>query len=259
MENIYSELKLFLMVFTRVSIILFMMPFFNLRTAPPILKAGLSLILSIIIYFSINKNKISIPLDNIEFIFSIIKEIFIGFIISLTIILFFEAIRIAGQYMGFQIGFSITNILDPYYGNQQSILASFIYFTAFVLFLCLNGHHILLKSLVDSFYILSFGNLNVGKGIFDLVLYYSSEMFRISIKIASPVLGMILLTHIIFAIITRVIPQMNIMIVAFPIQIIIGLIFFGLSFHILSRFMEVYTINVQKIIYDTLNIINKGS
>ena len=255
MENIYPELKLFLVVFTRVSIILFMMPFFNLRTTPPILKAGLSLILSIIIYLSIDKNRISIPLNDLEFVFSIIKEIFIGLIISLTIILFFEAIRIAGQYMGFQIGFSITNILDPYYGNQQSILASFIYFTAFVLFLCINGHHILLKTLVDSFYILSFGNLNVRKDIFDLVLYYSSEMFKISIKIASPVLGIILLTHIIFAIITKVIPQMNIMIVAFPIQIIIGLIFFALSFYILSRFMEGYILNIKKIIYDTLLII----
>ena len=109
--------------------------------------------------------------------------------------------------------------------------------------------------MVDSFYILSFGNLNVRKDIFDLVLYYSSEMFKISIKIASPVLGIILLTHIIFAIITKVIPQMNIMIVAFPIQIIIGLIFFGLSFYILSRFMEGYILNIKKIIYDTLLII----
>ena len=94
----------------------------------------------------------------------ILAEVIIGMILGLMVQMFFEGVRMMGQMVGFQTGFAITNVLDPQSGIQVSIFANTAYLTAIILFLLLNGHHILLNAVKDSFDIINVGSwgLNVG-------------------------------------------------------------------------------------------------
>ena len=74
---------------------------------------------------------------------------------------------------------------------------------------------------------------SVGEGIFKKIIDASGEMFYLSLKIGAPAVAALLLTTAAFGIIARVVPQMNILIVAFPLKIVVGLFFFGFSIEIL--------------------------
>ena len=229
-----------------------MFPFFNARVIPVLSKAGLALMISIILFSVINHDMIPFPNNVWEIIQVIITEFIIGMILGLMVQLFFEGITMMGQVVGFQTGFAITNILDPQSGVQVSIFSNFAYFLAMVVFLILNGHHLALNAMRESFEIINVGSLNLNRQIFQRLLFVSGEMFVIALKIGAPAIAALLFTEVAFALVTKLIPQMNIMIVAFPVQIIIGLIFFGITLNIILRFVENYLGGLDVLLIDTM-------
>ena len=236
----YPEFKSFFLILIRVGVILFMFPIFSSRLIPVLAKAGLAFIITIILFPAISDKMGEFPHTSWGMVQLMISEFIIGMILALLVQLFFEGIRMMGQLVGFQTGFAITNILDPQSGMQVSILANMAYLVAMALFLLLNGHHILLSAIRESFEIINVGSLSLNKQIFQQIIDTSADMFIIAIKIGAPAIAILLFTKVVFGLITKLIPQMNIMIVAFPVQIVIGLMFFGVSLQVLLRFMEGY-------------------
>ncbi|MBU4010387.1 MAG: flagellar biosynthetic protein FliR, partial [Proteobacteria bacterium] len=182
----------------------------------------------------------------------IIGELIIGMILGLLVLFFFEGIRIMGQLAGMEIGFSIANVLDPQSGAQTSILSNIAYLMAIVLFLILNGHHIILNAIRESFAILQPGSVHLNKKVFQEVLHRSGEMFVISVQIGAPVIAAILFIQLAFGLITRLLPQMNVMVVAFPVQIVTGLIFFGISLWVMLHSIEKYLGNMDKLLINMM-------
>ncbi len=249
----YQEFKLFFLIFIRVSAILFLFPFFSSRLIPVLSKAGLSLIIAIILFPVLHINETSEFPTNLWGMFQlIISEFAIGMILGLMVEMFFEGVKIMGQLVGFQTGFAITNILDPQSGTQVSILSNMAYLVAVVLFLILNGHHVMLNAMRESFQIINIGSINLNMHIFETIISNVGEMFVVAVKIGAPAIAALLFTKAAFGLITKLIPQMNIMIVAFPIQIVIGLLFFGISLNTLLRLMEIYIEDLSAVLMNTM-------
>jgi len=249
----YQEFKAFSLILIRVSVILLMFPFFSSRVIPVLVKAGLVLIITIILFSVIDNKGIEFPDTLCGIVQMITAELIIGMILGLLVRMIFEGIMMMGQLVGFQTGFAITNILDPQSGMQVSILSNMAYLVAMVVFLILNGHHILLNAVRESFEIINVGSLSLDRRIFQEIINASGDMFVIAIKIGAPAIAALLLTNIAFGLITKLIPQMNIMIVAFPIQIVIGLIFFGVCLNVILRFMERYLGDLGSLLINTMN------
>jgi len=157
-----------------------------------------------------------------------------------------------GQTVGFQTSFAITNIIDPQSGAQISILANLAYLVAMIFFLLLNGHHILLSAVRESFEIIHVGSLGLNVEMFNKIVPIYGDMFAIAVKIGAPAIAALLFTNLAFGLIVKFIPQMNIMIVAFPVQIIIGLLFFGVSLNVVLIFMEAYLKNLGHMLINTM-------
>jgi flagellar biosynthetic protein FliR len=249
----YQEFKLFFLIFIRVVAILFLFPFFSSRLIPVLSKAGLSLAITIILFPVVHLNEtVEFP-ANLWGLFQLIaSEFTVGMILGLMVEIFFEGVKIMGQLVGFQTGFAITNILDPQSGTQVSILSNMSYLVAVVLFLMLNGHHIMLNAIKESFNIINIGSLNLNMQIFETIINSVGEMFVLAIKIGAPAVAALLFTKAAFGLITKLIPQMNIMIVAFPVQIVVGLLFFGISLNILLGIMEIYIEDLNAVLVNTM-------
>jgi flagellar biosynthetic protein FliR len=152
------------------------------------------------------------------------------------------------------MGFAIINVLDPQTGVQASIIAQFGYWVAILIFLILNGHHLLLKALKESFDIINVGSIGFSEGLFKTVVDASSHMFLLAIKIGAPAIAALLFVSAAFGICAKFTPQMNILIVAFPIKIVVGLIFFGLSLEILLRIIKGYLGNFDTALINIMNL-----
>lgn len=248
----YQECKAFFLILIRISAILFMFPFFSARVIPVLSKAGLALIITIILFPVVNNKMVVFP-DTLFGQFQLIlSELMIGMILGLLVNIFFEGVRLMGQLVGFQTGFAIANIIDPHSGIQISLFSNMAYLLAIILFLLLNGHHILLNALKESFEIIHVGSLGLSKEMFEKIIPIYGDMFVIAIKIGAPAIAALLFTKVAFGLITKFIPQMNIMIVAFPVQIVIGLLFFGICLDVLLRFMERYLEGLSSLLMNTM-------
>jgi flagellar biosynthetic protein FliR len=249
----YQEFRSFFPIFIRVSVILFMFPFFNARIIPVLSKVGLTLIITVVLFPVIGNKMVAFPHTLWGMAQLIITEALIGMILGLLVQMFFEAVRIMGQLVGFQTGFAIVNILDPQSGSQVSILANMAYLVAIVSFLVMNGHHILLSAMRESFEIINPGSLGLNRQIFQEIMQVSGDMFVIALRIGAPAIAALLFVSVAFGLITKLIPQMNVMIVLFPIKITIGLFFFGICLHGLLRFMERYLGGLDSLLINTMS------
>jgi flagellar biosynthetic protein FliR len=235
--NIYSwsfqQFESFLIIFTRVSFILFMMPLIGSRNLPVLPKIGLSFMTSFILLPVVEVKSLSLISAPISFTLFIVREALIGFILGFSIRLAFVGVQLAGEIMGFQMGFGMANVLDPQSGLNSSVMSQFQYFVALLIFLSIDGHHWFFKALAQSFQLITPGGISLREGMFRYFLGISGNMFHIAIKIVAPVMAILIFIQLSLGIIARMIPQINLLISSFPLTIGLGLIVLGLSLDLL--------------------------
>lgn len=235
-----EQFKSFVLILIRVSIVLFMFPIIGARIWPNMVKAGLALTISMILFPVVQPDPALFPETILGGARLILSELILGLIIGLTLRLFLTAVQLACQLVGFQMGFAVANVLDPESGAQAPILANMGYWVAALIFLLLNGHHVLLRTLADSFAVIKVGSLGLSDGLFHKMLELSGDMFAMAVKLGAPAIAALLMTSAAFGIIAKVVPQMNILIAAFPVKIIVGLFFFGVCLEALLYFTRHY-------------------
>jgi flagellar biosynthesis protein FliR len=182
----------------------------------------------------------------------LLSEFAVGMILGLMVQVFFEAVRMMGQLVGFQTGFAITNILDPQSGIQVSILSNMAYLVTLVLFLALDGHHLFIRALKESYEVLPVGALHLKGEPFVELMGKFGDMFVLSIKMGAPAIVGLLFLKAALGLVTKAIPQMNVMIVAFPLQIVLGLFLFGISLRLVLLLTEKYLMDLTPLLVNTL-------
>lgn len=228
-EFIIQEIELILIIFVRLTGFFVIDPVFARKNFPTIAKIVLAFVIALIIFPVIDINT-EIPFQLIPYVFIIIKEFFVGFIIGFCAFLMFSSIYVAGQIIDMKIGFGLVNILDPQINVQVPIIGNFQYILTLLIFLTTNGHHHMLSAVIKSYEMLPIGEAVITELFFNNVVKMFSNMFVIAFKISLPIIGAILLTDIALALISRTIPQMNIFIIGIPIKIVVGI--FVLVFYI---------------------------
>lgn len=231
-----EQFKSLILIFVRVGVVLFMFPFFGGIMVPRTVKAGLTLMITIVLFGVVRPDPALFPENMLGLANLVLSELVLGMVVGLVARFFFAAVQLAGQLVGFQMGFAIANVFDPESGTQGTMLAQLGYWIAILFFLLLNGHHIVLRVLSESFSVLQVGYLGVGSGMLKKMIQVSGDMFMMAVKIGAPAIAALLFTSAAFGIVAKVVPQMNVLIVAFPLKIMVGLFFFGLSLELLLYF-----------------------
>lgn len=247
-----SQIEAFLLIFIRVGAILMTLPIFGSESLSRRIKIGLVFAVSLTLFPVVDLSGINFPLGTLTLIPAIVGEIIIGAILGLTARLIFAGVQLSGQLVGFQMGFAIARVIDPVTGIQASILSTFENIVAVLIFLSINAHHFFFKAISSSFQLIPPFGLSLSGNLMELILNLSENMFILAIKIGAPVIATLLFTNVAFGIIARTVPQVHIMIVAFPLQISIGLLFIGLSFPFFSFLLSKEFLGLEKSIMQIL-------
>ncbi len=244
----------FILVLLRISAMIVTIPVIGHRSVPVRVKAGLSLILAFVIFPFVGKQMPAISPDLIPLVLQMAGEVMIGLIIGFTARFVFTGIQFAGELIGIQMGFSMANVLDPMSDLRVSVVAEMQYLMAMLVFLAINGHHIFIAAMVDSYRLLAPFEFHFSGPLMQFILELSKDVFIIAVKASAPVAAVLLFTQLGMAIIARTVPQINILIVGFPIQIAAGLIFLGLSMPIFLRVVEQYCVQFEGKIVSLLRL-----
>ncbi len=248
--NIYIEtqqIMAFLFLLIRVSIVLFMVPFFSDLNIPPMVKGLLCIAFAFCLFQlvpstvpgKVNQNIVSIGI-------AVLGEATLGIFWGLITRLVLAIFQIAGEFIGYHFGFSIANILDPQSGDQLSILSQWFYLTAMLVFFAVNAHYIVIEALVKSLKLLPPGTFVVNITTFNGVKVLSYKMFVIALQISAPVVAVLLFTQVAMGIIAKTVPQINILISSFPLTIFLGFLFLGLTIEVLGPHMGKIILSIQK-------------
>jgi flagellar biosynthetic protein FliR len=109
------------------------------------------------------------------------------------------------------------------------VISQFFLILATLVFLALNGHLVLIETIVESFYLWPIGSGPLPENLAMHTVTWIAEVFKGALLIALPAVAAILLVNLAFGVMTRAAPQINIFAVGFPITIIAGFIMIMLS------------------------------
>ena len=228
-----EQIETFIFILLRVSSIVVTMPIIGNRTVPARVKGGLSLMI-VFLLFPFIKLHIPSP-DILPLALRMAGEVMIGITIGFAGRLVFAGVQLAGQLAGFQMGFAIVNVFDPMTSAQVSIIAQFQYLLAMLVFLAVDGHHLFLHAITESYRIVPAFGFHFSGELTQSIMGFSKDMFVVAIKTGAPVIAMLLMISIGFGLIARTVPQINILIVGFPVKIAVGLICIGLALPVFVR------------------------
>jgi len=235
MDKITNEsfLLTLLLLYFRVVLLFFMVPFFGSPFIPVRIKLLLALSFSFVVLLN-NPQVEPITISTFEeFILKAISELTFGFLASLILRLVFEALVVAGEIIAVHSGLGFLQIFLP--GQQQmSLLAGFFSIYGTVLFLSVGGAEIVLIALSDSLKNFPPGSFNIFSLNPELYLQFFYESFSLGVKLSMPVLITALLLNVVLAVVNRFIPQMNVFMVGLPLQVIVGLIVLILSLPVIT-------------------------
>ena len=234
----YIQLQMLFLIFVRVGAILMSMPIFKSGSIPVLVKFGLALGASIVLYPLLDRTTFPVVRDLGSFAIGVIGEIMLGISIGMAVNLIFVGLQMAGLIAGYQMGLAIARVMDPSAGQQVPLLSQFFQLFAFLMFLTLNAHHWFLRALADSFELVRPFGFRLSGSLIEQLMDVAGNTFVIAIKVGAPVIAVLMLTSIAFGLIARTVPQMNVLFVAMPLKIMVGLIFIGFSLPYLSSFLR---------------------
>lgn len=154
----------------------------------------------------------------------LLQQLLVGFVVGFSMRIVFAAIEYAGDVAGLQIGLGFAMFVDPTNSRQTPLIGSFLNLLAMLIFLSINGHLMLIASLVESFQVVPLAGPIGGGFDFLSIANWGAEMFRIGFTLALPIITAILLVNISLGVMARVAPQLSIFSVGFSLTLMVGLV-----------------------------------
>lgn len=235
----YLYLDALLLVLVRVLGMMIMMPFLSNRNIPANAKIGLSIFFSLII---INIIPIELQVnstDVVNYAIAVIKEFVVGWLIGFSAYFVFTILTLAGQFVDYEVGFSMVNVFDPMSQTQITITGNFYYFLFLLIFLVSRSYYFIFKGLKESFMIIPLGQMTLSTYLYDTVIQYFQKVLLLSIQIAAPIFFVMLVTNIVLGVLARTVPQLNMFVIGFPIKILLGLLVLFLTLYLFDNVAEI--------------------
>ncbi len=177
-------------------------------------KIGVGLTMAIVIFPAVEPQMTTLPIQTFPYIGLLVKEVFIGMALSFVLSMVFEAAQLAGALMDMFSGANMAQMMVPHIQQNVTLYSSLHVQLAIVLFLTLDGHHLVLNAVAESFLSLPVDRFpTFSQGVwpfFELILRVFGDMLRIGLTIAAPVLVATFLTDLALGLVNRVAPQIQV-------------------------------------------------
>ena len=237
----------FWLSFSRWIAVLFQLPLFDNVAVPNIVKILTTFMISFAFFPELRGTLVAeintVGVDNlwILLMFHTCAGLIIGFLVKCIMSLFIAT----GSLMTQQIGFASVSYFDPTQGQQVGPFERLVEWTMIILILSSGALVPMFKGVFESFFSVNFSNADrLLKSPEYFVLFFKSA-FSASVLLAGPLIFANLLMNLVMGIVARTVPQMNVLMVSFVVNIGLGmLLFLGIA----EEFFQVsYDLYIEKL------------
>jgi len=223
-----------LMVFLRVSAFLLALPFFSMTNFPPTMRIALSALAALLLAPILPP----FSMGDLQFfsLFGVmIQEVCVGLLLGFFARMIFFAVDLAGNVVASELGLNMGAIMDPMTGSSSQVPGTILFFLAVLVMLTLDLHHWILVGFERTYSVLPIGGAHLNAELFHILLAQTGNIFVAALEIAAPVLAVSFVVTVVFGVLSRAVPQMNVFVLSFSFRIVGGLIVFGFTLQLAAQ------------------------
>ncbi len=224
-----SLVLVFSLVLTRVSGLITSAPIAGTQQVPIQVRVLLVMALALLItpsQWTINPPE---PKNLVDYALLLGGELLVGLILGLGLQFLFSGVQLAGLMISQTSGLTLADAFNPELNTEIPLFSQLMHLVAVVIFVCLGGQRELMAALLSTFRELPLGSVATIPSAGDLLLQLMSESFTLGIKIAAPCVVAILLTTLVMGLISRTLPQLNVMSFGFGANSLVTLAMLSIS------------------------------
>jgi flagellar biosynthetic protein FliR len=231
----------FMLIFARLGTMVMLMPAVGEASIPARLRLASALALTLL-FFPLVSGAYSVAIALPGLIRLLAVELAVGFVIGVTGRMLMGGLQTAGTVIANQLGLGFVTTIDPSQGQQGAIFSGFLGLLAVTLIFASDLHHLVIAALYDSYRLFQPGTLPASADAVKLVVSTVAGAFKIAIQISAPFLVFGLIFNAGLAVLSRLMPQMQVFFIALPATILLGLVLFAA---VLAAMMAVWLGYVQ--------------
>lgn len=214
----------FLLAFVRLGTVVMVMPGIGDAFVSPRIRLLFAVAMSFVLFPLIVDNLPS-PIPGTFGLFSlIIMEFVIGLFYGTIARFFMSALDTAGMVISFSSSLSNAQLLNPTLASQGSLVGAFLSVTGMVFVFSTNLHHLLFMGAIESYNLFPLGSIPDTGSMAELVSKALSSAFMIGVQLGAPFIVMTLVIYLGMGVLARLMPQVQVFLLALPLQILLALI-----------------------------------
>ncbi len=236
---LYQDLTTWMYVFVRISALLLALPIFTATPVPVLIRIALCGLTAAVIAPTVPSAP---PMPaTIWGLFSLFfSEASVGLLLGFVCRFVFYAVELAGGLISTEMGLSMSTIFNPLAPSTTPLTSATLYWLAVVMFLSLDLHHWMLAGLQQSYLVASIGGIHLKEALLYDVILRSGRIFVIALQIAAPVMAVSFLVTLVFALLGRAVPQMNVFYEGTTARSLAGLLTFGVTCTLMGQHIANY-------------------
>lgn len=227
---ILTLLPSFALVLARISGLMLGAPVYSSSAVPPQVKIGLTVLLSLTIFPLVRPGMTGIPDSLVGTALGMAGEMMIGLTIGLAVNMLFVGLQLGASMISQQMGLGLARIFDPMLEEETDTLSEFYMMFGLALLLVMNGHHLVLRGVLDSFAVLPPMTLTLRPELLEVLRGLLASSYVLAVKVAVPSMVIMFLVSLMMGFLGKTVPQINILVVGFPLRVGVGLVALILSF-----------------------------
>lgn len=247
-----GRFMLFTLVLTRTSGLVMTAPIFGTQSLPRQVRVLLAVAISLLITPVLLKTTMP-PVTNLaEYGRLLANEALIGLLLGLGTNILFSGIQVTGQIVSQMSGLSLADVFSPGFDEDVSVFSHLFYFLMLAVFVCVGGHQIVVESLLETFVALPPAHAPLGGGFVDVLVSILTQAFVLGIRAGAPLLTALLLSNLVLGLISRTLPQINVIAVGFGVNALLAMGVLFLSIGAAAWTFQEPTIGVMRQIQEVL-------
>ncbi len=227
------DLNNWMMAFLRVSAMLAVFPVFSARNFPVQLRLALGVLMAALVGPTLPAS--TPPADFWGLVGLMSIEVGAGLMFGFASWMIFFALDMAGGIIGTEIGLSLPPSINPMNETQVTAPGAILYYLAAMIWLSLDMHHWMLIGFQKTYTYLPVGGAHLSEALAADFIGRTSQTFLIALQLAAPIMAVSFIISLVFAVLGRAVPQMNVFTESFTIRTLVGLSVFGLTMQLMSQ------------------------
>lgn len=220
-----GDVQHYLLILFRMTGIFIAAPIFGSEQVPPLVKILLSAIFAGILFPFVARAGAALEPNAGAYLMAVAGEWSLGVLIGLAALVLFAAVQFGGQIIGHELGMTLANVIDPITQEQVSIVGHFKLMLATLIYLGIDGHHILLRAALGSFQAVPLMGFQFTKaGAVFLADRMVGDFFVLGLQIAAPAMVTLMLLMLGIALLAKAAPEFNVFVLGFSIRLLIGFV-----------------------------------